>query len=283
MNHLLDVSNILHRGLYGIGGEYGCILFLLNLMERIVRSDGAAQIHLCLDGKPIKSKALCKEYKANREHTVSAYTNLPSLLGYLKEFPRVKVYYNSTVEADDLIFTLARDLPCAIIHSADNDLFQCIDDDTVVDTGTGVVTHENLYTTEKYVKKFCLVEPRKLALYRAIVGDASDNLKPPVARFPHILAAKLVHRIDGEELPEQLWWQEIAASPDLSEKERVWVGRLHTEYNNLHVNFHIMKLRVCEKLDEDYPQGVLLGNKRVVDSLIQLKNLLEGKYGLQAD
>lgn len=65
----------------------------------------------------------------------------------------------------------------------------------MIDNGTDRIVTEESYKFE-YADKFFEIEPSKLPIFRAIVGDASDTLPPPVARFPRKLAAHVVGLLD---------------------------------------------------------------------------------------
>lgn len=279
MNHILDVSNLLYRGLYGITtGDYGPSFYVLDTIESIMNSDEKCKIFLCLDGFPEKKKELYKEYKGNREHKVSVYDQLPSLIYYLKSINNISILFNPKVEADDLIYTLSQNEDRRnIIYSTDNDLFQCLNPNTVINTGKEYITLENLYTYEKYVKKFFCVDPGRIVLYRAIVGDPSDNIKPCVQRFPHKLASIIAKNIDydGKNCPNLPSLEKCICELDLKDSEKNQSKKLIGEYRTFEKNFEIMKLRVVQDLNYSYKkESCEIIHQYILNKIVRIKNKL---------
>lgn len=284
MNHILDVSNLLYRGLYGITtGNYGPSFYVLDTIETIMNSDENCKIFLCLDGFPEKKKELYKEYKGNREHKVSVYDQLPSLVYYLKNINNISILFNPKIEADDLIYTLSQnDNGKNIIYSTDNDLFQCLNQNTVINTGKEYITLENLYTYEKYVKKFFCINPERIVLYRAIVGDSSDNLKPCVQRFPHKLASLIAKNINynGNSCPNLDDIKECISLIDLKESEKKQIEKLINGYEAFKNNFEIMKLRIIEDMNYRYKkESCEIIHQYILNKILRIK----GKLGIKVD
>ena len=184
MNHILDVSNLLYRGFYGITtGDYGPSFYVLDTIETIMNSDEQCKIFLCLDGFPEKKKELYKEYKGNREHKVSVYDQLPALIYYLKNINNIHILFNPKAEADDLIYTLSLGKDEKnIIYSTDNDLFQCLNVNTAINTGKEYITIDNLYSYEKYVKKYAAAFGVPESVIFAVIKVESDFDKNAVSK-----------------------------------------------------------------------------------------------------
>ena len=82
-----------------------------------------------------------------------------------------------------------------------------------------------------------------MPVFRAIAGDASDTLFPPVKRFPRKLAAKIVNALDYDgSCPTIEQLKSVAA--DFSDGEKKWVSKLIEAYQPFSTNFDIMKLNV---------------------------------------
>lgn len=247
IHHLIDVSWMLYRGYYTLSHVYQeCpeIHFLCKKLESLLsRSDSA--VHLCLDGRDIKGRRLLKEqYKAGRhqEGGYNVYSGLATFIKLLNN-DRIKVYYNNKYESDEIIFTLSRTLDGRKkILSGDKDLLQSLTDDVVIDNGKDLIVTEESYKYD-YADSFFGIEPYRLPIYRAIVGDASDTLKPPVQRFPHKLAAKLSMSLpyDGN-CPSVDKLNSIKS--ELSDTEKKWIDKLVSSYQSFSINFDIMKLNV---------------------------------------
>ena len=120
-------------------------------------------------------------------------------------------------------------------------------------------------------QKFHAVEPKRLPVYRAIVGDASDNLRPPTPRFPKELAARIATEIEYHgEIPTKEQLQNLFNSENyqnLSKSKKNNLASLLENYSAFSTNFEIMKLNVYNDLDHPYlkenpvipnfPQGVM--------------------------
>lgn len=248
IHYLCDVSWLLYRGYFAmqhVWPEYSELHYLVKKLEGLLsRKDCIC--HLCLDGAHTKGRKLLGEaYKANRHQEEGGYNVYKGLSSFVKMLnnDRIKVYYNTNYESDEIIYTLSRTLEGRKkILSGDKDLLQSLNKDTVIESFKGLVTTEESYKYE-YADKFFEIEPRKLPIFRAIAGDASDTLYPPVKRFPRKLAAKIVDALDyNGECPtvEQL----KSVSTDFSDSEKKWVGKLIEAYQPFSTNFDIMKLNV---------------------------------------
>lgn len=249
IHYLCDTSWLLYRGYFScskIWEEYPEIHFLCKKIESLlVRKD--ASVCLCLDGSDTKGRRLLGEdYKGNRgrEGQRSVYDALSSFVHLLRN-DRIKIYFNNSYESDEIIFTLSRTLDGRKkIISGDKDILQSLKSDTVIDNGSDRVVTEESYKFE-YADKFFEIEPIKLPIFRAIAGDASDTLYPPVARFPRKLAANIVNLLDySGECPTL--YQLNCIKESLKGSEKKWVDKLVVAYDKFRVNFDIMKLNVIE-------------------------------------
>ena len=270
MHYLLDTSNILYRGYYSFPNHpCGEVFFVLTTIRQFL-TDRTSQVYLCLDGKP-KGKSIDENYKSNRNHgEVSVYRYLPQLVYLLQNLKRVHIKYNPELEADEVIFSLTRILlDPKVIVSTDNDLLQSLKEDTEILRQDRVI-NEQYYRTEMF-QKFHAVDPYRLPIYRAIVGDTSDNLKPPVPRFPKELASKIAMEISYTgTLPTKEQFKDLFDSDSYSDLTTTKKGKLQSlleNYSLLSTNFEIMKLNVHTDLDHPYlkenpvipnfPQGIM--------------------------
>lgn len=256
IHYLLDVSWMLYRGYYALSHvyeEYPEIHFLCKKIESLLANKSAI-IYMCLDGcSPKGRRLLGSDYKANRhqEDHYNVYAGLPSFIRLLHN-DRVKIYYNDLYESDEIIFSLSKTLEGRKkILSGDKDLLQALSRDVSIDNGKDFVVTNESYKFE-YEDKFFGIEPIKLPVFRAIVGDPSDSLKPPVARFPKKIAAKIVNGFKykgNAPTKEEL----LTLSKNFTDTEMRWVEKLIEAYDSFYTNFDIMKLNVIEdSLDNEY-------------------------------
>ena len=252
---LIDTSNLLYRGYYSYPNSlYGEVLFALTTIQKLLKDNPGSPVYLCLDGAR-KGDSLNTEYKANRDHGgINVYRYLPQLVYLVKDLTHVHIAYNPSLEADEVIFSLTRILDGKkVIISTDNDLLQSLREDTEI-LRKGIAINESYYKEEMFAK-FHAVSPSRLPIYRAIVGDASDNLKPPVPRFPKELAASLAESIPYTgECPSKESFEDFARTlfDDASVSKLSKLYALIAQYDSFKTNFMIMKLDVYQDVFHPY-------------------------------
>ena len=255
INYLVDTSWQLYRGgfaLQNVYQEFPELHFLCKKLESLLSRKDAI-IYLCLDGSSVKGKRLLgDQYKAGRrpEGSYNVYEGLPTFI-HLLHNDRIKVCFNNNYESDEIIFTLSRTLEGRKkILSGDKDLLQALSKDVVIDNGKSFPLTEESYKAD-YADKFFEIDPVKLPLFRAIAGDPSDSLKPPVIRFPRKFAAKLVNDIEYHgDVPTIEYLKSLLSKYSTSEKR--WLEKLIEAYQPFSINFDIMKLNVIEDSLNEY-------------------------------
>jgi DNA polymerase-1 len=249
IHYLCDTSWILYRGFFScskVWPEYPEIHFLCKKIESLLtRKD--SDLYLCLDGANTKGRRILGEsYKKdrNKEMHRSVYEALPTFVSLLHN-DKIKVCYNNNYESDEIIYTLSKTLDGRKkIISGDKDIFQALSSDVVIDNGKNLIITEESYKFE-YSDKFFEIEPNKLPIFRAITGDISDTLYPPVARFPKKLAAYIVELLDyNGECPSI--YQLCNVESLLKDSDKKWLNKLIDAYDKFSTNFNIMKLNVIE-------------------------------------
>ena len=170
-----------------IGGFKGS----LKIVQKLVRMTKPDEIVIVWDGPngSRKRRAIDKNYKAGRKpirlnRNVKALTENEEMqnriwqqtraIEYFNEMPIIQVMI-AEVEADDVISYLTQvshyDGWQKVIVSNDKDFYQLCSDETVVYRPTSDI----IYNKKRIVEELG-VHPRNMALARALVGDASDNL-----------------------------------------------------------------------------------------------------------
>jgi 5'-3' exonuclease len=207
-----------------------------------------ATVNLCLDGFNTKGRRILGEqYKAGRHQEGIYYNVYEGLCSFIHALhnDRIKVYYNKDYESDEIIFTLSRTLDGRKkILSGDKDLLQSLKSDVVIESFNGQITTDETYKYE-YADKFFEIEPSRLPIFRAIAGDASDTLKPPVARFPRKLAAKIVNAVPYNGSCPSIEDLKSVSEP-FKDNEKKWISKLIDAYKDFSINFEIMKLNVIQ-------------------------------------
>ena len=184
-----------------VGGISG---FLLSIGHAI-KAINPTRVIIVFDGKngTARRKQIYPEYKAhrnfkvrlNRAETVDKQDNqlhqLIRLTEYLTQMPFTIVIQDNT-EADDVVAYIVNDFfkeSHCFIMSSDKDFLQLINERVHVWSPT----KKKLYYSEDIVEEFG-VHPNNFALYKAIIGDPSDNIpgvdgvgaKTLLNRFPFI-------------------------------------------------------------------------------------------------
>ena len=173
------------------GEPCGGIKGSLKILQKLVRDSKPDEIIFVWDGPngSRKRKALNKNYKAGRKpirlnRSVKNLTDEEEiqnkvwqqmrLMEYLNEMPIIQIIIPE-VEADDVISYITQ-MPYyngwqKVVVSNDKDFYQLCDDETVVFRPVS----KTVYNKKRIVEELG-VHPRNMALARALVGDASDNL-----------------------------------------------------------------------------------------------------------
>jgi DNA polymerase I len=199
---LIDANSLIHRSFHAlppltnregapVQSIYGMSSILLRLW-REARPDYAAA--LFDRPEPTFRKKEYKEYKAQRPPAPSEL--ISQIIEAHNLFPAfgIKVFEKAGFEADDLIATFAekfknesvpfdpaQDKPPAglqvVILTGDRDTLQLVEGEkVVVRTFKTGISDTFVYNHDAVVAKYGL-EPEQLIDYKALVGDASDNIK----------------------------------------------------------------------------------------------------------
>lgn len=266
--HLIDFSYFLHRSYHamksfgveinGFRKPTGHIIGVLNYIKKIKEFDNKAVIFLALDDLPISKIQLLesinigyKDGRAKNEYNIRQDTNLICSLAY--QVPDVYSVYSEGEEADDIISTLAskyKDDNYVYIHSSDKDLVQLLDRHCYIvtewDGGTPIkTTLDNYKTSPKYEKAFLNCNPRKLTYFRAIVGDASDNM-PGLYRFPRKLAKLIAENTKSiDDFSHALDKYTRLATPS----QIKYLALLEESFDKVAIYYKVMKLKVDLKLE----------------------------------
>jgi len=186
---LIDGSNMLFRMCFGmpsilnknkkeVRGVYGFIASILKLSKAF----NTDKFVVCFDTETSLSnnKELDNDYKSNRPdystlpENENPFVQLDYIQKALKELniPTINCTDN---EADDYLASIAKKYESSynvVIISSDKDLLQIVSDNTNVYNAQAKI----LYTKEKIKEKFNVSVDQYL-LYKALIGDNSDNIK----------------------------------------------------------------------------------------------------------
>ncbi|MCD8507414.1 hypothetical protein LRY65_04055 [Candidatus Woesebacteria bacterium] len=205
---LLDSYSLLFRAFYAFplsltspDGEltnatFGFTKLLLDMMQKIHPDYLVAAIDM---GEPTFRHEAFVDYKANREEAPNELKQQIKFMQQILEVLNVPTLGFVGYEADDVIGTIATDLreehpdKNVGIFTGDRDSFQLVGESVYVimpATGRGR-SGLDLVDSERVIDKFS-VRPDQVVDYKALCGDASDNI-PGVKGVGPKTAAQLLH------------------------------------------------------------------------------------------
>lgn len=259
---LIDFSWVVHRMWWahkdlqvelhdGTVLKSGHVFGVAQLLKRLNQKYSKADIILCLDGVAKHGKDLSDAYKANRVSGCGAFDDLGVMIECAMAFHNVSVAFHRDLEADEVISYLTRFYSPyrhrVIVYSADCDMLQLLSvgDNVFIakefdkKSGELLLVDKAVYSTDAhYVDKFQGCDVEVLPLYRAMVGDSSDNL----AGFPRL------RKKVAKEIAEKYRTEEKIAEGCVSVIDPLFPAAFRDFLPKFHINYEIMKLPTLEDL-----------------------------------
>lgn len=186
---MIDANSLIHRCFHALpplttpqGEPINAVYGLSSILLKIFREHRPDYVAAAFDRpEPTFRDEIFKEYKAHRPPTANEL--VPQLKEAHKVFEKfgIQVVEKPGFEADDILGTLAEKYKCEeglqiVIFSGDKDNLQLIDGDKV----TVELLRTGVSKTATYNQSFFLQEygfaPERLVDYKALIGDASDNI-----------------------------------------------------------------------------------------------------------
>lgn len=208
---IVDSNALLHRAFHALpplktksGEQTGAIYGFLLAFFKAIKDLNPKYVVACFDTKaPTFRHIKFKEYKAQRPKTPDEIIlQLPKTQEILKEF-NVPVFTEEGFEADDLIATIthkalekSKNIDVYIL-SGDLDNIQLVNDSVRVYTLGKGIKDTVIYDEAKVFERF-LIKPEQMVDYKALVGDASDNI-PGVIGIGKKTAADLLQKFGSLE------------------------------------------------------------------------------------
>jgi len=230
---------------FSSGHVYGVLNTIKNIKTRFPDSS----IVLCMDGlnykEKIKETHPESEYKQNRGGGISEEIHRDSVetLSMASAFPQVYYSYHQDYEADTLMASIAwelekfKNIKRVLIYTADKDLLQTTSNKISLIKQWESHPNQLGLMGQSYAQAFFGVDVKQIPLFRAITGDASDNLKG-IQRFPKKLLKDVFNESKVED-PKQLW-ELITLNPKL--KSNKSIKNLIREFETVRVNYSLMKI-----------------------------------------
>ncbi|MFH1392568.1 MAG: 5'-3' exonuclease H3TH domain-containing protein [bacterium] len=224
---LIDGNAILHRAYHAlpaltdkrgrlVNAVYGFASILLKAFREIKPKYIAAAFDLA--GPTFRHK-LFKEYKAKRvKAPQELYDQLPIIKKLLKAF-NIPAFEKQGYEADDIIGTISYQPIKTIILTGDLDTLQLVDKNTQILTGLKDMT---FYDIKKIKERYDLT-PKQIIDFKALKGDASDN---------------------------------IPGVPGIGEKTAIELLKKYKTLKNIYNNLDAIKQSTRKKLEDFYEQAL---------------------------
>lgn len=213
---LLDVSCIMYRAYHAIPKENSALIGLRAKLKQLNHD----RIIACFDSKRSEN-IRCRsypEYKANRPTCPSDLCEQFAKAFELLKEENIEIVKVDGYEADDLIFSICRDMEndsdieSVQIVSLDKDLLQSL----MYRKSFMQYGKEPIYYDDVFLKYD--VYPEQFALYLALVGDAADNI-PGISGIGPKRAVSLIHKKTFDEIHEL--YPEVVRYLDLTELKYV--------------------------------------------------------------
>tara|TARA_Y100000591_G_C21748473_1_gene653335 strand:- start:1 stop:801 length:801 start_codon:yes stop_codon:yes gene_type:complete len=167
----VDGYNMLYRARAGWAkGENPIVYTFFRSFRATVEKFDPDIVYFVLEGMPVKRINMLSEYKAQRTyHDKDDFRRQRKLIiNMLKEEFPVRVVRHENYECDDVLANLAyvthKDDECVVV-SSDTDFYQMLQ------------VHENLKLYNPVRKKFIETPEVDYVVWKALKGDASDNIE----------------------------------------------------------------------------------------------------------
>lgn len=194
---IIDAANCFYRAFFAIpllrnrdGFPTNALLGFTNMLRKVIREEQPEGIVVALDppGGSFR-KSIYPQYKANRDAQPEDLSLQFPVLRELVDALRISKLEVPGFEADDIVATLVKKAPQnsnVVIVSTDRDLMQLVSSEVNL-----LDTIKNKRWGPAEVEERFGVTPEELLDFRALVGDASDNI-PGVKGIGEKGAAKLI-------------------------------------------------------------------------------------------
>ncbi len=184
---LLDSNAMIHRSFHALpplttpkGEQVNAVYGFANALLKAIKDESPDYVVACFDvNRHTFRNDIYKEYKAHRQETDEALSLQIPRVKEIVECLNIPLYAQKDVEADDLIGSLSRIAAKkgiqSVIVTGDNDALQLVNDSTTVYSLHRGVTDTLTYHRDA-VKEKIGVYPNQIIDYKALAGDASDNI-----------------------------------------------------------------------------------------------------------
>jgi len=252
--YVLDVSWLMYRGYYSLGHlsvegkPTGHIFSVLRIVNSIHSQVPEAAIVLCLDLKSNYRKEIDGvDYKEGRSKLAyNIHQDSEKIVNMATLLDRVYAAKAEGYEADDVMYSIAkkaereRSDSCITIFSGDDDLLQSLSDRIYIlrelnKKNIKGMNERDILDDENYKKKYLGILASKIPLFKAIVGDKSDNIKG-IERVPKDVLKRVIEYSDT---PNSILYLDF---PDLLSAKRNRLKSLKENIDIIRRNYGLVKI-----------------------------------------
>jgi len=182
---LIDGNSILNRAYFALpplntkdGVNVNAVYGFINMLIKAIDEYKPTHVAVAFDKKGENfRKKLFEGYKANRKGMPDDLAAQMPVIHDVLSSMDIKILEKAGVEADDIIGTVSRmlDMQSYIIISGDRDMLQLVDATTTVALTKRGITDVEINDENSIMENYGLT-PRQIIEYKALCGDASDNI-----------------------------------------------------------------------------------------------------------
>ncbi|MBI3944263.1 MAG: DNA polymerase I [Chloroflexi bacterium] len=178
-----------------------------SMLLKVLKDEQPEYIAVAMDVGPTFRHQLAPSYKANRPHMADEMSSQLAYINAIIQTFNIPIYSAPGYEADDVLGSLASQAVAqnleTLIVTGDTDTFQLIRPGIRVLTSSGRFSDTVTYDTDAIRARYGL-DPLQLIDYKALRGDASDNI-PNVPGIGDKTATELLQKFhDVENLLDHL-------------------------------------------------------------------------------
>lgn len=188
---LIDANSLIHRSFHALpplttpkGEPINAVYGLSSILLKLLREHNPDYVAAAFDRpEPTFRDEMFKEYKAHRPPTANELIfQLQKAHETFEKFG-IKVVEKAGFEADDIVGTLAEKFKRSpelvegkvVIFSGDKDNLQLVDKKVFVELLKTGVSKTATYDKSLFLQEYGFA-PEQLVDYKALIGDASDNI-----------------------------------------------------------------------------------------------------------
>lgn len=181
---IIDGNSIINRSFYALPlltnskGEFSNAVYgFANTLTKAILDLKPKYIAVAFDfGKKTFRNEIYSDYKATRKGMPSELACQMPILKNLLSSMGISYFEMQNIEADDIIGTIAKTPGVKkVLLSGDRDLFQLLDDSTIMWFPKKGVSEIDIITSKNLEEKFGC-KPEEVVEFKSIRGDASDNI-----------------------------------------------------------------------------------------------------------